>query len=774
MKLAKRILVAMLAVALLVSGLVFVASAEEPYTVEDFETFSEFYLANTYLNESYAGMARAKYPDFERNVNGVSVIFKNTNGNPFIHRVTDVASPENETVLSLMSGKPGNVSYKVKAPADETLGKSVIIDFNLCVPNKSFAKFTPQNAVLTLYVEYVKDNGELASGGTKIFQLDMTEAAFKTAKWNATHEVFNEAVTSTEIAPVIGTWYNLSIVLDATKDVYEMVITPNGGTSVVLQQLPLTGLAEITGITLESTSGAETDGNNSIVSIYDLNVYSGSFKRHLQDKAAATTENLSKVADLYNAATTTPEQKLKIAQILNALWELDTTVLTPAQRALIPDAEKYINETFAQELISKAGAIDATSGVHDRISHLTATYEISGVVPDNADLDTAAGITPELKAGVIAAREAIDTELDNINTVIEHSEAFITYMTGYDANERDYALIMDFYTGAIADNVKMRDFTYKGIVTDMSEEMAVAAANFTELETKALEMTANIKAFITHVKTMELSVTFGALYNAYADAYEVYNGGVIHPDLDNESHAELMASIAVYKQKEPSILAKQYECDMFNEIMSFAGTASSYTVLKTIIAEAGEIIDTVQLDYPGVQDSVTLYHGLVEYISECDNAAKAYIDAVNALAEKKTYAEKKAALRVATILKEHGDVVGVEGIEAADVAYAKTLQEISVKEANSKALIALVAELEGAETVSARRAIIRRAQVVAAASEDTYGGVTEAKAALAAAVEAFNADVAAENGAIAAATDAANAVAATVDGGAIFVKAAEQ
>jgi hypothetical protein len=164
------------------------------------------------------------------------------------------------------------------------------------------------------------------------------------------------------------------------------------------------------------------------------------------------------------------------------------------------------------------------------------------------------------------------------------------------------------------------------------------------------------------------------------------------------------------------------------------------------------------MDYPDIADSVATYEAFKTAIAGTESAVEAYINAVNAIATKTTFAEKKAAVIAATALKAEGDVLGAEGVVEANITLTAAEAEINFLEGSSTTLISLVEQIKAATTITEKRALILLANASAANAEDTYTGVSAAKADLAAEIAAFEAAVAAANGALDSALKSAQAI----------------
>ena len=404
-------------------------------------------------------------------------------------------------------------------------------------------------------------------------------------------------------------------------------------------------------------------------------------------------------------------------------------------------------------------------------------------LPLSVDLEVTPGLTPEIVEDVINARRALEDEKASVAIVKEHSENFIDFMTNVfdeedtnyvqmkvwlaelndqyvesnpefvDYDKAEYPLQTRFYTSL--------DPSYEGI-SELYEKYEQFVAKFTEINN-------NINDFLDHVESMEISASFGARYTAYVHANEVYNNGVIHPDVNNDSHAELKDRIAYYLKTEPSILSKKAECELFISLVEQAQIASYYTIFVEKLDLAFKAFGSIALDYENMTESVEIYNALRLERAAIETSADAYIAAVDAVAEAgDDFAAKKAAVVAAYELKDAGDVLGYPGVKEANIALSAAEADVNFREYSSTTLITLVEEIKALDSINERRELLRLASDANDNAEDTYEGVTEAKAIFEAEMERFVADVEKANASIIAVTDVAAAIVSAVNGVAIY------
>ena len=768
MKLAKKILVAMLALALLTSAFILNATATDTFNapgIDDIEDILEYYTLEDYLADNYNDGT------WTTDIVETDSDYSQANINKYGYQLIEVAAKEDPTnaenkVLGVKLPYNKKSGYRMAAGTKtEGLTDKLLLAFKIY-----FDESVVNNLFYELKVGIVNEEGKASASEYTILQFNFSknngDAGFYYSTWNPSSKSFGSELTAVpDVAPETGKWYDVVIALDAVADVYSFEVKDLEGTSIVSSgDLSLEGAAKIWGFYCYGKF-LNTKDDKSITRpaaaqyyIDDMEIYEGSFIRYPSLKDDVTTTHLQDLDAIYNSDSTDKATKLRIARVIDYLYnEAEDFIVGD----VMPNAQKYINETYAVAFADAAASIDTTLGYYERVAYLDVLEEYDVKLPAAGSLNGAVGITPELEAAITGAREAYAAEVELLDGFRVRCEAFIDYMNAYDPTNKDYEYIVNYLSGADDDKFANRIPSYDGI--------DVAEAIYAGLKAKSELINADINSFVTAVDKMEAATTFGPLFAAYLEANAGYTkygtDAVINPDLENSTKTGLVDKIGSYESKVDEILATAFTCDEFNRIINEATIASYYTSLTNILAEAATVraqFDDYEMDYPGIAESVAIYEALNAAVTATTNAVDAYIAAVNAIATKTTFADKKAAITAALALKADGDILGVDGVVEANIALTNAEAEINILEGNSTTLISLVKQIKEAETLAEKRALIHLANASAANAEDTYTGVTQAKADLAAAIAAFEADVAAANGALDAAIKSAQAIACTV------------
>lgn len=769
----------MLALTLMASAFMFSASAEEnPFHngMTAIEDILEYYTLDDYLADNYNnGTWTESLIETDKDYDHSKATYKDY---PYIAiESADDPAGSGDKVLGVTLPFNKKSGYVM-----ETDDKSVLTDKLFLTFEIYFAEESAQTAIYELKVGTVPEEGRAANSQFSILKIDLGgksgEPAFLYNLWNDETSKFTSDTAKLEgMIPTTGVWYDVVISVNAANDVYSFSITNKStNETATTGDLSMKGAAGIWGFNCygkydnSSIKSAQRAGTKALYYLNDMEIYEGTYIRQPSNKDANTIQHLKDLDAVYNADADAAT-KLRIADVLDYLYGLDTETFNDTVRAAMPNAQKYINETYAAELVARVAAIDSSIGYYERVAYIEENVAIfDSKLPADDQLTGLPGIPTETETAVKAARVAYNAELEVLDTIKTHSEGFIEYLAAYDATNKAYDYIVEAYTTAASEAYTSRYENYEG--------MADATAIFEGLTAKHDRMVADVAAYIAAVDAIEAATTLGPKFEAYTTAKAAYfaygEAGVINPDLDNTTHEELSASIEYYLANEEQIVTDATECDNFNDKMLQAKVSSYYTSLVEKLVAATEMISNVntayEADYPGIVDSLALYAALNESVSADKTAVEAYTAAVNAIADKTNFYDKKAAVEAALVLKQTGDVLGIEGVKELNITLAQAEAEINYLEGNSKSLIALVAQIADAKTIAERRVLIVSAKLYVDISEDTYEGVTAAKTALTAAEAAFTADVTAANNAVASANAVAQSVATTVDGAKIFVE----
>ncbi|MBO5945221.1 MAG: hypothetical protein J6Q69_01305 [Clostridia bacterium] len=820
MKLTKKILVAVLAIACLASCFLFssfaddqVAEPTNPFRaigISKIDDILEYYTCEDYLADGYDdGEYTEAYFESDYIDYGGDDGWYNFDQEIEVEIVADPTNPDN-MVFRNGIGFDGTTKYARQSADgkawtnklfltfdiyfDENCAKNIVYEVSLAAEGKvvpdpilridfrpftdDFDSFDSQNGMYQPYVEYASWNS--ATG------------------YFSTVQFANAVGTETPFVPETGKWYSVEVSYNAEDEVCFFTIS-EGDTVVVSQHLDIPNAHGVKGFECKATYDRWSDlgmwcedepypewsTKKANVFIDDMEIYEGSYTRYPAQKEDITRTTLQDLEALYLAADTSREDKILIAEVLYKLYngvvdeDGNVIVYTIADdlRDTVPNAAKYYNETFAQEIVLRAPTVNPDPvDYYAREAYLKGEFlKFNELLPADEALAGLPGITPELESDVIAARAAYVAEIEILNIIKTHSETFVNAMTAYAADEdnKDYNYITDTYTDAASDAYDMRDAEYAGV--------AVANETFARLEFKYNRMITDLEYFNGMVDVMieaEENRDFGSVYAAYQLAYKAYHkyadthaGSRVNPDVNAATNAELDASVTYFEENEAYVLNVADECNKFINIVLQADIASYYPTFREILDEVpafllevwGEEHDldaaladelpateefTYRSTYKTVASAYATYLDLVNSITVIEDASAAYIAAVEAIADAEGFYAKKNAVLAAIALQAEGDNLAVPGVKEANLALTAAKAEVDQLEGNSTTFISVVNSIAKATTLAERKALILRARAIIDSVASDYSGIAKAITNLNNAAAAYEAEVAALNNAL--------------------------
>ena len=767
MKITKRILAVLLLMVLLVSCLMLTVSAEDPFSadgIDDVEDILEYYALDDYLADNYEedGWTR----DFYSGANSAIV------ADP-----TD----ENNNVLKV-SGK--NNKYSAASLTDK-----LIVSFNIYYD-------TAMSGEYKVDVKTIDPNGAESITYTTLFSVNAYNGVFQYSVWDDTLNngeggfVIN---TFDGLSPVADTWYNIVLFFNASEGQYNFKISSDGGENWVYSDVY--GLGNVVKVSRFELK-AYANSRNSVISLYldNVEVYAGSFERSPSNKNNITAQTLIDLENLYLAQETDSATRVRIAQVLDQLINgygyvpADSTPEIERVNVIISKTPEYINIAFADELIARAAAIDVTKGYYDRLAFVAESEYYNDSIPANDSLSGAAGLDDAAISAIIEARALFAAELEACQNVAEDSAKFLKKMSEYNPESKDYdGYLKEFYEEVTS--YTYRDLTYAEPVDGVDGfTMEEAAVIYEEFVAKYTRLDAASQAFIDGATEMknaldimkesqpgaeEYEAAFESLANGCVICGSVYNDGDIDPDLDESTHTALYSLFSVYLDNKSAVEEEISRCLAFLDIIKKATTATYYTAKLEHLANAESYVSNVRTAYEGVADAILLYNQLKAAVEGAENASEAYINAVNAINDSMSFAEKQAAIEAALALKDEGDVIGIAGVQEANVKLSAEKSAIETLILNSESIKTLVTEIESTSDFAERRALLARAAQAASNCEESLDGVAAAVDKFEELMSDFTSQVQAMNASHSAATVKAAEIAGAASSGAGVYKAAD-
>ena len=780
MKKNRRILAIVLLFALLVSCLFLTtATAEGPFKakgISDIEDILEYYALDNYVADDYEdGTWDADYYEGDNSV----VVSDPANS---ANKVLEVTGKNNKYVKGDLSAESLVVSFEFFYDADMTGEYRV----DLKTKNAAGVEDTTYNTM---------------------FLLSAKDGMFRNSVWNA--DINNgeggfELQDYTGFAPAMDTWYKVVIFFNPAEGNYSFKISADGGNEWHSSEIFSMGSAEVVSNFVLRTY-ADSRGDKVEFYLDNVEVYCGTFERYPAEKNDITAQTIIDLGAMYNDESTSSADKVRIATVLDKLINeykfvpADTTPNLNEVNAVIGDVAKYVTLAFAEEVIGRAAAIDKTLGYDARIKYIEESMYYVDSMPSDDELANMDGLSDSLEVieAVKAARAAFAQEVLDCAAVATDSVNFVTKMSTYDPDNKNYDEYLKVFYGEINAIVNV-DFTYN-YTTDDGYGMAQAILDFEAFNVKYNKLNDAANEFIAGAQAMQEALevinasapkeeayeeAFAKLSAGYLQADAVYNNGDIDENLDESTHALLLSLFAVYNNEDNRnfVLDQIAASESFLEVMKRASTATYYTAIKAELENAANYIDSARLKYPGVPEAIELYNTLTEELANSNKAASDYIEAVKAVVAATTFADKQAAIANALLLKETGDVTGIPGVKEANISLSEQMTAVENIISNSDVIKAIVEELANEKSLLAQRQLIARANqailgynqsLAALGGTLSIDGVPEAIEAIDGYTAKYVESVSAKNDAHAAATEIAVDVAASALGAENAYKAAD-
>ena len=481
--------------------------------------------------------------------------------------------------------------------------------------------------------------------------------------------------------------------------------------------------------------------------IYSYRAYNGSFAQFavcekVHDKVG---EYIVDAAEIFADANTTTEQK---SAIVEAVAEIvgtygfvttDATVAATVDSILL-DAQKVWGANF----VSAMPNLNTSAAYADRVAFVESISKFYNVIVDKTEIE---GIDT---AALAAAKEAYATELVTLENIDADSKAIVVLMNGVVLKNLNYITLGEYKVAIEA--LEYADPTY-------SEASFEAVSLATDVLLRYEEVCQTNSAFIENVAVMQTATAFGAKYSAYAIARDSYE------KLD-AAYPNIAAAIAEYDAYDKTgIIALAAQFDALIAEIAKASYTTTFSATQTFIDSATLLFDNAELeavdfDYPEMDYYTELYNSLRDSQIAKKAAADAYIAAVNAIKPLTKFDDIKAAIATAQALKATGNVNGITGVDEANVYLSAKYTEIVCYEGYSKLYIETVNAVKDAATLAERRALLIEAASYVDGTYADYNGVAAAKTEYAAQFAAYNEAVKAANAAFeTVVTTAAEAVA---------------
>ncbi|MBQ8720252.1 MAG: hypothetical protein IJY65_04395 [Clostridia bacterium] len=749
MKHIKKIFLSVLIVAMLVSVLAMVASAQSlEVDANNFADVLEYY-TNTQISESFEDLAvgidyTTVAPD--------TLEFDAANSEATV----EVVEVDGQKALKLTGASTTTTTkdfYFVSPVAADAEGFGIDVSYK---PNEDGIK-NIRSTVYGIFTIYAVP----ADGGDPIalVELNPVDKSKNTLKVldkvdNGDGTFDNELKTVDGVAIKNNVHYEVSYYYNVAANQFTLTVTAVGDGATlgtVGSTYTYTGsYAEALNVSATKSGFAEAHWYNTknFNYIYSYRAYTGSFAQgtvceKVHDEVG---EYITVLGNIFADANTSADQKSAIVEMVAEIvgsynFKSSDAAVNATVDNILLDAQK----TWGASFVAAMPNLDPTAAYADRVAFIESISKFYNVIAEKAEIE---GID---STALAAAKEAYVTEVETLEQTEIDTLALIALVSDVSVKSLDYVALDEYFNSITA--LEYADPTY-------SEAADFAVLNATDIVARYLEVVAMSEAFIENVAVMQTAENFKTKYSAYAICRDFYE------DLDAayEGIPEAVAAYDAYDKADIVALAAKYDAliaeiakasytTTFNATQTFIDNA---TALKAaLIAEGIDVKDYPEMDY---------YIGKYDELNASQiakkEAADAYIAAVNAIKSCTKFNDIKAAIDAAQALKATGNVSGIAGVDEANVYLSEKYTEIVCFEGYSKLYINTVNAIKEADTLAERRALLIEAAEYVGSTYVDYNGVSAAKTEYEAQFKAYNDAVKAANAAFnTVVTTAADAVA---------------
>lgn len=733
MKMAKRILVGLLALAMLISCFAFAAIAdssqtdEEQFSLAKYEQVLEYFTEPVLIDENFSGLdVEYKYENVVNStISGYSSI---------------VQSDENEKYLL------------VKSTAKGLRAKPMYFNFDADTVLDNFVAETVVSGAKNALTIGVSGSEQSADTGMKAEPL-VTMSFGSVVKFvtNSEGSIATVALTAadgSEFAIESNGIYKIQLVYRGDLGTYSVTVTDvNDATKTASAcdiEIP-TKITEPAKIKNVQIGFAKSDITQNEFKVYSIKTLGGTAMRDDANKNADLDNAITELSKLINDASLDFENKLDIVTIAGKIKTDGKYVSEKEEINKLLDTLVNSGITlYSDKVDSYLSALTDTDPYQQRLQASEDHKQYVDLIPDNYAevLDNAMA---EQVADVINRYNAEVTFLENAKT---DSEQLISKLADVDTNSTDYAYLYEFYC-------EVKDLNpyagYEGI------DEAKAAYDYIVAQIKRIQDA--VDAFLADVNVLiDETKDFTERYNAYLSSLETR---LFKEDPKDASKlVESIVGVTTYTDangKTAEAIDNEYlesrkfminiinDCDTFISSVASADYAGYINAKEAMLDIAKSKMETITDEYAGITEAKELYNTIREYVNSTKAAALAYVNAVNAL-DGLSGDALTAAIAKAMELRESGDVLGVKGVAEANIKLTEISSASIIAEMAKDYFISLVEKACDENSATADLFdLINQAVEARAEASDTYSDVAAAKTELNGAITDYNALVKAFN-----------------------------
>lgn len=717
---AKRILVGLLALAMLISCFAFAAIADSAQTGDDevslaeYEQVLEYFTEPVLINEDFSGYeSGASYTNMVGLIDGqTAVVGKDDNG-------------EHILVASTLTNRKA---------------KSLYFNFDMDTALDNFA--------VEVIVSGAKKSLSIGVSETaQSSNVNMTATNFVTMEFGGNVKYMTDSATpslkaadGSDFAIVANGIYKLQFVYRGDLGTYSITVTDMNDDT---KTASASDVAIPVDITVPSVINnlqvgfAKSDIAGDEFKLYSIKALGGTVMRDEDNKDANVDKAITDLSKLIEDDSLSFEKKLEIVTIAGKIAsyydsknnEVNELLATLVQSGITLYSDKV--DSYLTALSDKIPYSQRKQAADDNKQYID-------LIPENY-----AEILDSTKAAEVAAViEKYNAEVTFLETAKADSEKFITALANVDTTSTDYGYLAEFYDSvselepyAGYDGIDAAKAAYDHIVAEMGRIRDGVNAFLEDVAILTDETTGFTVRYEAYLRTLESRLFREDPKNPDTLVENIVGVGTYY-DENGKTAEAIDKEYLVARQPLVNIIS---DCETFISSVTSADYAGYINAKEAMLDIALSKMDTITDDYAGITKAKELYATVRAYVNETKAAALAYVEAVNAL-DGLSGDQLTAAIANAMLLRESGDVLGVDGVAEANIK----LTEIST--ANILAgmvndyFIALVEKAcdENAATADLFEYITAAVKASEEASED-YSDVAAAKTELDGAIADYNA-----------------------------------
>lgn len=719
MKMAKRIFIALLVIAVMASSFAFAASAAS-YTIEDYSNVLEYFEESTLICYDFTG----EDVDYQsglllKNLGEVDAALVNSDEfgkylSLCVKERSGWATAMDSHVYFGWTSDNGVDSFNL----DMTVSGSVN-------PDAATEKNLPK-IVVVVGGEKLEGLEGANNAGVTIASIDYRGGYFTYLK-AVTDSEGNEYCGEyrTDFAIEADAWYNVSLTYDSENGNATITVTNcNEAYKTITVTDAYVPYNDVKDIRIGQHGDDNGTARGTEIKFASIQLLSGTYHRDPAEMNADVDAKILAMYELVCGNDATLDEKAAVADIVKDIvaygYVSENEDVQNAMAALAKGAPGLYDDKIG-ECVNGFAGIPTYAEKRALVDECLVYAEFL----ENLDLTT---VDEELAASILANVAAL-RELDAFLLNVESQTlAFIdAYATVKNTNIDNYPEAVAALSVLVpyANDV---DSTYEGAGEGYSfyERLANSCDKIKTKSDSFIEAVAI--ASNTELYFNDRAVAFKSLKKLY---------------YDNTTYPGVAEAIEIYNSIYDEMTATIEKADNFIKYVNKADYADYVTAKQENLELAAQYIDC-HLDYSGVAEAQVLYRELLTYVTTQIDNAHAYINAVRLL-EKLSGAELTAGIEKAKNLQAAGNVLGVEGVTEANIKLEQIVSAVELDTKYSEYFVRVVKSLDEANGAEAIYAILVEAKAAEAKANQRYEGVGEASEKLEKAINAYNKQVKAAN-----------------------------